>query len=259
MLSEKYIEYYSKYIDANANVRMVYGRLNVNRENFLNEAMLNFFVLDTVNTVIPPLSGSKLSDLKRSIFIGSKDDDYGKELRWKSEKMATKMSVGDRFSRNQIMNDSPYLYMNKSPDKTDILHEYFIPRSRFNDFVKVLQKIIPKYKSDLLNVTIRNVYKDEDTFLSSAHGEVFGFVMFFNQPITEEGEGEMKALTQELIEKVIELGGTYYLPYRLHATPKQFFAAYPGAQEFFDKKRQYDPHEIFQNKFYQQYGLKPIL
>lgn len=259
MLSEKYLDFYSKYIDANDNVRMVYGRLNVNRKNFLREAMLNFFALDTINATIPSLSESKLNDLKRSIFIGSKDDDYGKELRWKSEKMATKMSVGDRFSRNQIMNDSPYLYMNKAPDKTDILHEYFIPRKKFNDFVKVLQKTVPKYKCDLLNVTIRNVYKDEDVFLRYAHEEVFGFVMFYNQPITDEGEAEMKALTQELIQSAIELGGTYYLPYRLHATPEEFQQAYPMATQFFDKKKQYDPGEIFQNKFYQQYGKEPVL
>ncbi len=30
----------------------------------------------------------------------------------------------------------------------------------------------------------------------------------------------MKALTQTLIDKAMLLGGTYYLPYRLHATPR---------------------------------------
>ena len=52
----------------------------------------------------------------------------------------------------------------------------------------------------------------------------------------------------------IGLGGRYYLPYRLHATKAQFQRAYPQAAEFFAKKREYDPQELFQNQFYLRYG-----
>jgi FAD/FMN-containing dehydrogenase len=48
--------------------------------------------------------------------------------------------------------------------------------------------------------------------------------------------------------------GRYYLPYRLHATPKQFNEAYPQAEKFFELKRKYDPEELFQNEFYLKYG-----
>jgi hypothetical protein len=53
---------------------------------------------------------------------------------------------------------------------------------------------------------------------------------------------------------VLELGGRYYLPYRLHATQRQFEQAYPQAAKFFEHKRQYDPDELFQNQFYVRYG-----
>jgi hypothetical protein len=46
------------------------------------------------------------------------------------------------------------------------------------------------------------------------------------------------------------------LPYRLHATREQFQKAYPRAGEFFDKKREYDPRELFQNQFYARYGKR---
>jgi FAD/FMN-containing dehydrogenase len=255
MSSAKYLQYYSDYIDSGKNIRMVYGRLNVNKKNFLGEAMLSFFRLDTTD-IMPALNDPTLIDFKRSIFLGSKEDDYGKELRWHSEKVATKMTIDKKFSRNQIMNDSPELYMNRSRERTDILHEYFIPRKHFNDFVSALQKIVPAHRCDLLNVTIRNVYKDEDTYLNYAREEMFAFVMFFNQPTTEEGEQEMKLLTGELIKTALDLNGVYYLPYRLHADDEQIRKAYPMIDDFFKKKKIYDPGELFQNKFYIRYGKR---
>jgi hypothetical protein len=44
------------------------------------------------------------------------------------------------------------------------------------------------------------------------------------------------------------------LPYRLHATPEQFYRCYPQAPEFFQLKRKYDPDELFQNEFYIKYS-----
>jgi FAD/FMN-containing dehydrogenase len=64
----------------------------------------------------------------------------------------------------------------------------------------------------------------------------------------------MQDLTQALIEAALAVGGRYYLPYRLHATPDQLIRAYPQATEFFQFKRQYDPQEVFQNYFYIKYG-----
>jgi FAD/FMN-containing dehydrogenase len=254
MSSEKYLQYYSSYIDSGKNIRMVYGRLNVNKENFLGEAMLSFFRLDTGTKIMPALNDPTMTDFKRSIFLGSKEDDYGKELRWHSEKVATKMTINKKFSRNQIMNDSPELYMNRSRERTDILHEYFIPRKHFIDFILRLQKIVPAHQCDLLNVTIRNVYRDEDTYLKYAREEMFAFVMFFNQSMTEKAEEEMKLLTGELIKAALDLNGVYYLPYRLHADDEQIRKAYPMIDGFFKKKKIYDPDELFQNKFYIRYG-----
>ena len=63
----------------------------------------------------------------------------------------------------------------------------------------------------------------------------------------------MKKATQKMIDAAIALKGTYYLPYRLHATKEQLYTAYPQASQFFILKKKYDPAEIFQNKFYQAY------
>ena len=57
-------------------------------------------------------------------------------------------------------------------------------------------------------------------------------VMSFNQPATPRADEAARDMTQRLIQAVIYLGGSYYLPYRLHATPEQFRQAYPKAEAF---------------------------
>jgi FAD/FMN-containing dehydrogenase len=122
-------------------------------------------------------------------------------------------------------------------------------------FVDLLRSIVPKHQGDLLNATVRHVMQDDDTFLRYADRDMFAIVMLFNQPRTSEGDKTMEAMTRELIDAALRLGGRYYLPYRLHATPNQLHAAYPQASRFFDLKRRYDPGETFQNSFYVRYAL----
>jgi FAD/FMN-containing dehydrogenase len=136
----------------------------------------------------------------------------------------------------------------------DILHEYFIPTAQFAAFLERAREIIPRHDADLLNVTIRNVREDRDTFLRYADQDMFAFVMLFNQLRTAEGDKRMELLTSELIEAAIGCGGRYYLPYRLHATKDQFARAYPRAKEFFGRKRQVDPTGLFENQFSLKYG-----
>ncbi|MSU62826.1 MAG: hypothetical protein EXS31_10585 [Pedosphaera sp.] len=134
------------------------------------------------------------------------------------------------------------------------LHEHFIPRAQAGGFLSELRNIIPKHGGDLLNVTVRDINTDHDTFLRYADQPVIAFVMFVNQSRTAAGDSQMESMTQEMIEAALRHQGRYYLPYRPHASVDQFYRAYPQAPAFFDLKRQFDPHEVFQNQFYVKYG-----
>ncbi|MEP7220109.1 MAG: FAD-binding oxidoreductase, partial [Bacteroidota bacterium] len=59
--------------------------------------------------------------------------------------------------------------------------------------------------------------------------------------------------TRELIDAVLEVGGTYYLPYQSHATPEQFHSAYPRAVELFALKQMLDPEFRFRNILWDSY------
>ena len=60
-------------------------------------------------------------------------------------------------------------------------------------------------------------------------------------------------MTVELIERVLALGGSYYLPYRLHASRDQLRRAYPKLDAFVAAKRRYDPQLRFRNAFWDTY------
>jgi len=233
-------------------VRMLYARMNITPQRMFDEVLMNMFYPE--DGPIPPLTEAGSRWLPRVVFRGSASTAYGKELRWSAETKIQPYLTGKVFSRNQLMNDNAEWYLDHSADTTDILHEYFLRRQGAGRFLTAARRIIRKHNGNLLNVTVREVETDSDTFLRYATQPMIAFVMFFSQTRTVSGDAQMQEMTRELIDAALEVGGRYYLPYRLHATMAQFGRAYPQADEFFGLKRQYDPQELFQNQFYLKYG-----
>jgi hypothetical protein len=54
----------------------------------------------------------------------------------------------------------------------------------------------------------------------------------------------------------LEIGGTYYLPYRPHASLDQLSRGYPRAAEFAARKRVVDPELLFRNQIWDRYFSK---
>lgn len=233
--------------------QMAFGRLRVTEVGFLDDALLTVYSRTDRSEPLPPLTESALDPLRRVIFRGSVGTDYGKRLRWNLES-ALGESIGERFvSRNQLLQSDVAVYANRSDRSTDILHEYFVPPEQLSAFLVLAREIIPRHEPDLLNVTLRDVRADEDTMLRYADRDLIAVVMFFNHARTAAADANMQAMTRELIEASLDVGGRYYLPYRLHATQEQFEAAYPQAQAFAALKRLHDPDGLFTNHFYLKY------
>jgi FAD/FMN-containing dehydrogenase len=254
LLSANFAERFAATVDGQT--AMVYGRLNVvPGESFLKEAILTrFHKAPGKAEDIPALAGPGYTSLRREIFraqIGSK---AGKELRWKLEKKLGETARNQFSSRNQLLNWPAEVYGDQSDDHTEILHEYFIPVARMEEFLTAIRPIVPRHKVDLLNVTVRHVLEDRDTVMRYADQEMFAFVMLFNYARTGEADKLMQGFTREMIDAALSSGGRYYLPYRPHATMEQFHKAYPRAAEFFAKKRQLDPDGLFKNQFYLNYS-----
>lgn len=253
--SGDYAEHFSSAVGEN--VGMAYGRLCVvpGAKTFLRNSILN--VYERVPGVVPELKVPNPSRMRRAVFRAQEGSKVGKRLRWALEKRDSK-GANDAVSRNQLLNDSSSVFQERGTRRTDILHESFIPHERLEDFLTRVRVIIPKHRPELLNVTIRNVTEDHDTFLRYADQPMFALVMLFNIERAVEADVEMQAMTRELIDAALECGGRYYLPYRLHASVAQFHRAYPQAATFFERKRFYDPEERFVNEFYLKYAREAV-
>jgi FAD/FMN-containing dehydrogenase len=240
-------------IQGRPGLQLIYARMSVAPNQLLEKVVINAFFEDPKGE-IPPLGDPRMVMLRRAVFRGSAQSELGKQLRWAAETKLQPLLTGKVFSRNQLLNEGVEVFQNRSPDSTDILHEYFVPRRSAADFVQAVRTIVARHRSNLLNVTVRDLQEDTDTFLRYADRPMMAFVMLFEQPRTQHGEQQMQELTEQLIDAALTRQGRFYLPYRLHATDDQFHRAYPQAQAFFEKKRQYDPGELFQNGFYVRYA-----
>lgn len=240
---------------ADAGAGMVFGRLCVSPgESYLRESVLTVF-RDEPGESPPPLSAVGYNGLRRAVYRAQIGSDAGKGLRWTAEKRLSESIGGLRVSRNQLLNEPAEVYREQNADRTDVLHEYFVPNDKLAEFLERAREIVPRHpRADLMNVTVRHVLEDRDAFLRYADREMLALVMLFNLERTADADASSEPLTRELVDAALACGGRYYLPYRLHPTPEQFRRAYPMAGAFFAQKRAHDPGELFWNQFYAKYG-----
>ena len=252
--ADGYVDAFEQHVGADPTVRMAYGRLSVPSGRFLQDALLTAYCVDpALHGPVPALEQEKGSALERAIFRGSVGSDYGKELRWELESTFGG-EAGERVSRNRILDEPAALFANRDPAMTDILQEYFVPPASFAPFLARLREIVPRHEADLLNVTVRTVLCDDDSFLRYADQRVFSLVLLFCMPCTAEADARMAKLTREIVDAAIGVGGRHYLPYRLHASAEQLARAYPRAPAFFEAKRRWDPSLVFRNHFFDRYA-----
>jgi FAD/FMN-containing dehydrogenase len=138
-------------------------------------------------------------------------------------------------------------------DSTYALQEYFVPVAHFNAFAIQMANLLKAHDVDAINISIRHSPPAPHTCLSWAREEVFSFVLYYWQHVGVADREKVGVWTRELIDIALAFGGTYYLPYQLHATRQQFSRAYPGAQRLFALKARFDPDKRFRNKLWDKY------
>jgi hypothetical protein len=141
---------------------------------------------------------------------------------------------------------------------TFVLQEYFIPRDNFQKWMSRVKPLVTaKYNTvTLLNMTIRYLRKDETTFLPYAKNESYAFVLYFRLHNLSGADDEVRGIHQKLASVALSMDGTFFVPYRHHYTSEQLETAYPEISEFFMKKENYDPENLFSNLWYTNYGKK---
>ena len=237
-------------------IQMAYGRLDVSLDRFFDQGMLITYRPSADQSDLPAATGSGIiSHISAPIFRSQVASDFAKHARWWTETSLGPALIGES-TRNSLMNEPAVTLDDGDSDRTDILHEYFVPPSRFSEFIQHCQAVIPSSYQQLLNITVRYVKADRESVLSYAPEPRIASVLLFSQEKTVRAEADMARMTLELIERVLSIGGTYYLPYRPHATLDQFKRAYPRAEAFAAKKREVDKGLTFRNRFWDNYLSK---
>jgi FAD/FMN-containing dehydrogenase/SAM-dependent methyltransferase len=137
--------------------------------------------------------------------------------------------------------------------RTYVLQEYFVPAAQMTRFTKALAATLRRYKVNAVNVSVRHADADTQTVMSWARGETFAFVLYYKQRTRPNALEKVAVWTRELIDAALDAGGTYYLPYQVHATPEQFHCAYPRARELFALKARLDPHYRLRGALWDRY------
>ncbi|MCB1387048.1 MAG: FAD-binding oxidoreductase [Nitratireductor sp.] len=241
-------------INSDPAIEMAYGRLDITIDGFFEDGLLITYKPAQDQSDLPAASGSGfLSKAARPIFRAQPGSDRVKRARWYMETAVSPAIGGGTVTRNSLINEPVVTLDDRDPTRTDILHEYFVPPERFADFVTACREVIPSSYQELLNITLRFVDTDRESWLAYATTPRIAAVMLFSQEMTLRGEADMARMTSALIERVIDLGGAYYLPYRLHATDRQFLRTYPRSPQFAARKREIDPGLVFTNLMWDRY------
>jgi FAD/FMN-containing dehydrogenase len=253
MPSHDFVQRFLTAVD-DEHVKMAYGRMSVARRGLLEEALLcTFRPLPTPAEGLPPAkSAGSIIPISREIYRAQIGSEIAKRARWLIETKLATMASGTA-TRNSLLNEPVADLADRDTSRTDILHEYFVAPERFADFIRAGQDIIPSSKLEFLNITLRFVKPDPLSVLAYARERSIAAVLTFSQSVTPDGERRMLAMTEALIDRVIDIGGTFYLPYRLHARRDQVRAAYPRFDEFVERKKHYDPGLVFRNLMWDAY------
>lgn len=235
-------------------VTMAYGRLNVERASFFEQALLVSYRETADQDNLPAASGSGwMSHVASRVYRWQLGNEHMKAFRWWNETSLGPRMGGGAATRNSLINEPVVTLDDRDPNRTDILHEYFVGFDQFDAFVEACQSVIPASYQEFLNVTLRYIAQDDESTLSYATEPRIAAVMSFSQELTARAEIDMQRMTQELINRIAAIGGAYYLPYRPHATVDQLTRVYGKAPEFAAAKRDIDPDLVLRNNLWDAY------
>jgi FAD/FMN-containing dehydrogenase len=273
-VNHRYIDYaefpeiFDKELMPDPELGLFYGHLSTAKNSLLKDMILYIYTKANVpDAVISPLQEESNVRLIRFMLNLSKRGDIPMGLKWFIEKQVGPVVQSCTVTRTQAMKDGEVCLVTRNDlthesgsylrnnlrNETDILHEYFIPRTQFIPFMDGLRRVIQENDVILLNVSVRVVHPEQN-FLNYAPIEMYSIVLYINQPTNTEGNEKMGRITRELIDLTNSLNGRFYLPYQLHYTPEQLERAYPEISAFFEAKKQHDPDELFTNTFYEKYS-----
>lgn len=263
-------DYYKKLLDdKHNNINIKLARINITDLNKINLYLFENVSSEPITSYLED-KPNEMSLIDKLLYKWILPNGKVQKIRYKLESYMKKPidCSGDITTRNKLLYESakplstlynPLIYISD----THILQEFFIPANDKNNFVDWMnyltfifnnKNIKSNYKRiKLLNITIRFVNTDKLSFLKYAPTNMYAFVFYYRAQLNKEADSELNKIHNLLTNKVLELGGTFYLPYRHHYNKEQLVKAYPNINLFFENKLKYDPNNMFNNLWFNKY------
>ena len=169
-------------------------------------------------------------------------------MRWIAEKAYAKVMRGSAMSRNTAMCSDVHVIPSLH-GMYNTLQEYFVPKEKINVFLRTLKELVEEYGINIINITIREVRADTQTSLPYARKNMFSLVLLI---VHRSIDDAFKEFTQMVVDRALTFGGTFYLPYRTHATCRQMLDGYPNMRKWWELKKKHDPNNLFSSQFMQE-------
>nr|WP_231584185.1 FAD-binding oxidoreductase [Domibacillus indicus] len=253
----EYSRYFQEEVKENPAVKMHLARISVAPSSFLREMYATDYVKAGDQRLLEDYQALKTERIVAlpKFFLGlSRHSGRGKDAFWNIQKKYMLEGSGSYESRNNAMRSETDFMTYESSTKTEVLQEYFVPVDEFASYIDDLRFVLQQEKEfNLLNITVRYVEKSDEAFLSYAKEDMFALVLLINQGKSEKEVEKAGLVIRKMIDVTLNHRGSYYLPYYSFPSKKQLETAYPRIDEFFRKKKQFDPNERFTNYFYEEY------
>ena len=169
-------------------------------------------------------------------FISEPLSDLSTKIHWRN--LEASYDVGDQFG---------------ALAGTASLQEYFVPVASFESFVARLRRTLHRDRVGSVSISIRHASADNESLMAWAHGETLCVMLHHRLRAKGGGRDQIAVWTRELIDAALAEGGSYYLPYEVLATRKQFLTAYPRALDLFALKQRLDPGFRLRNSLWNHY------
>ncbi|MBL4586022.1 MAG: FAD-binding oxidoreductase, partial [Flavobacteriales bacterium] len=140
---------------------------------------------------------------ERQLFEIVSWGDFGKWVRRKLIDPVIYRSEKVVWRNREASYDVAELEPTSREQDTYVLQEYFIPVNNLLSFIPKMKAIYDKYDVNIINVSLRHAFPDNESFLSWADEEVFAFVIYYQQGTDAKSKRNVKTWTIEMTEAIL--------------------------------------------------------
>jgi len=133
---------------------------------------------------------------------------------------------------------------------TEMISELYVPRACLPAFMSAVRADARQHQVNVIYGTVRVIEQDDESVLAWARERWACVVFNLHVDHTSEGFSKAAADFRRLIDRAIEVGGSYYLTYHRWASAAQVRACHSRLPEFLREKRRVDPRLLFQSDWY---------